>query len=174
MIERSAVLSSCKRYRYRLVRTWDASLPVLVFVMLNPSIADAEQDDPTIRKCIGFAQRLGYGGIVVVNLFAWRATDPKALYRQGFMSDYPTVGPENDRFIELSVTEPNTHVVFAWGGQGQRYIQRTIDVKRRIRGARFNRFSSTNVFCLGYSKNTRQPRHPLMLPYATPLEGYIG
>ena len=77
-----AVVSDDGLYRYILTRTWDRSLPALVFCMLNPSTADATVDDPTIRKCIGFAQRLGYGGIIVVNLFAYRATKPRELYAQ--------------------------------------------------------------------------------------------
>src|SRR5437868_12651695 len=71
----SAVISPCGKFRYRLTRQWGegAALP---FVMLNPSTADAEQDDPTIRKCVGFAKRMGYDGIEVVNLYAYRATKP--------------------------------------------------------------------------------------------------
>jgi hypothetical protein len=68
-------------HRYMLARIWDAgdARALLVWIMLNPSTADAYQDDPTIRRCVGFARRLGYGGIVVVNLYSWRATDPAEL-----------------------------------------------------------------------------------------------
>lgn len=161
----SAVISSCGRYRYRLTRSWDASKNKLVFVMLNPSTADAEQDDPTIRKCIGFAKRLGYGGIEVVNLFAYRATDPKELRRQQ-RADIDIVGPENDRFIaEAADTHGNT-IVFAWGGFAQDFMWRMLDVRKIVR------LRMTPPYCLGYTQALRQPRHPLMLPYATELEAY--
>jgi hypothetical protein len=76
---RGALLSECGQYRYRLWRLWDALAPVMVWVLLNPSTADADTDDPTVRKCVGFARAHRYGGVVLVNLFAWRATDPKQL-----------------------------------------------------------------------------------------------
>lgn len=75
---RSAVFSPCGTYRYELRRTWESSLPILVTIGLNPSTADGYGDDPTIRKEIGFASRWGYGGIVKVNMFAFRSTDPRA------------------------------------------------------------------------------------------------
>src|SRR5262249_62207047 len=74
----AAGFSRCGRYRYWLTRTWDAARPAVCWLMLNPSTADAARDDPTIRRCIGLARRWGHGGIVVVNLFAWRAPDPAA------------------------------------------------------------------------------------------------
>ncbi|MDB5297796.1 MAG: hypothetical protein JWO31_3779 [Phycisphaerales bacterium] len=73
----AAVLSPCERYRYVLHRWWDESKPAVCWLMLNPSTADAATDDPTIRKCCGFARAWGAGGIAVVNLFALRATDPR-------------------------------------------------------------------------------------------------
>jgi hypothetical protein len=167
----SAVISSCGRYRYRLTRTWDASKNKLVFVMLNPSTADAEQDDPTIRKCIGFAKRLGYGGIKVVNLFAYRATDPKALrHHHGAHGDM-VIGPENDRYLmyasenaDGTLPRANDTLVVAWGGHGDHYPRRVRDVLAVVRRI-------CKPMCLGYTKS-RQPRHPLMLPYATELEAY--
>src|SRR5437870_4841901 len=106
----SAVISPCGKFRYRLTRQWGegAALP---FVMLNPSTADAEQDDPTIRKCVGFAKRMGYDGIEVVNLYAYRATKPADLKKAG----YPR-GPENDRHIEAALVESHANsVICAWG-----------------------------------------------------------
>jgi hypothetical protein len=73
---KSAVISPCGLYRYRLTRTWDAVRWSAAFVMLNPSTADAVDDDPTIKRCVGFAKRWGCGGIVVANLFAFRSADP--------------------------------------------------------------------------------------------------
>src|SRR3954470_11499675 len=78
VIEKSAAFSSCMTWRYRLTRYWGPG-SMLPFVMLNPSTADDEVDDPTIRRCMGFARREGLGGIVVANLYALRATYPKSL-----------------------------------------------------------------------------------------------
>jgi len=86
-----AIVSDDGLYRYRLWRRWDAECPTMVWIMLNPSTADAEVDDPTIRRCIGFARREHCGGIEVVNLYALRATNPAA---------HPTPeGPENAKAI---------------------------------------------------------------------------
>ena len=72
VIRRNAELSACGKYRYRLSRIWDDKKPLVLFIMLNPSTADAEQDDPTIRRCIAFAKNWGYGGFMAGNLFAFR------------------------------------------------------------------------------------------------------
>src|SRR5262249_14212908 len=94
-VRRAAVISDCGRYRYSLTRRWgDAAEPRALFVMLNPSTADAEQDDPTIRRCIGFAKAWGMGSLEVVNLYALRATDPAAL-----LSAPDPIGPKNDTMI---------------------------------------------------------------------------
>jgi hypothetical protein len=108
----NALISACGLFRYWLTRTWDPALPVLVFVMLNPSTADARLDDPTIRKCIEFARRMGYGGIVVVNLFAFRATNPKDLKAAGYQ-----VGRDNDQYIKEACQ--GRDVVCAWGSNAR-------------------------------------------------------
>lgn len=74
-----AIFSDCGKYRFSLFRIWDRSKPFVYFMMHNPSTADASEDDPTIRRCIGFAKSWGYGGIYVGNLYSYRATDPKEL-----------------------------------------------------------------------------------------------
>lgn len=107
-MRKSAVISECGKYRYSLKRIWGESLPLLVFVMLNPSTADAEQDDPTIRKCIGFAKLWGYGGIVVVNIYAYRATDPRELWKC-----FDPVGDKNNYHIQIECN--GRDVVCAWG-----------------------------------------------------------
>jgi hypothetical protein len=89
--ERAAVLSECGRYRYVLTRTWDHDLAACAFIGLNPSTADAHEDDPTIRRCIRFARDWGHGGLIMLNLFAWRSTDPRGLLDAIF-----PVGPPAD------------------------------------------------------------------------------
>lgn len=99
---KGAIISECKRYRYRLWRIWDDSKPKVLFVMHNPSTADAEDDDPTIRRCIGFAKSWGYGGIYAGNLIPYRATHPKELLSVPFDILYP--GLDNMKHInEMSV-----------------------------------------------------------------------
>lgn len=110
--EKSAIISDCGAYRYRLERTWDPELPRVAFLMLNPSTADAEADDPTIRRCIGFAKSWGFGGLIVGNLFALRSTDPKALY-----SHPDPIGPENNGHLRTISVDAET-IVCAWGAHG--------------------------------------------------------
>ena len=105
----SATFSPDGLYRYRLTREWSNVHPSLAWIMLNPSTADAIHDDPTIRKCIKFAQRWGYGRIEVVNLFAFRATNPAELRRVA----HP-VGSLNDTTIG-EVLDEALDVVCAWG-----------------------------------------------------------
>ncbi len=108
-IKRSAVISDCRKYRYALSRVWDENKKSVMFIMLNPSTADAEKDDPTIRRCIGFAQEWGYGGLHVVNLFAFRATDPREL-----LSSYSIEGSENQKWIK-EISSLSDLIVCAWG-----------------------------------------------------------
>ena len=105
LTEAGALLSSCGTYRYRLWRYWHTEREPLIFIMLNPSTADAMQDDPTIRKCIGFAKRLGFGGIEVVNLFAYRATDPRDLRANGYQ-----VGPDDFVAIQQRLLAWANHI----------------------------------------------------------------
>lgn len=110
---KTAHMSPCGLFRMSLTRTWDATLPRLVFIMLNPSKADANIDDPTVVRCIGFARALGYGSIEVVNLFAYRATNPIDLKRAG----YP-VGEGNDAAILRAVSRAGG-VICAWGANAR-------------------------------------------------------
>lgn len=117
----SAVLSPCANYRYQLRRVWDESKPLVMFLMLNPSTADGEKDDPTIRRCKSFAQNWGFGGFVVGNLFAFRSTDP----RQILTCDDP-IGPDNKMHLDKLAAKAEL-VVCAWGNSaiveklGKRY-----------------------------------------------------
>lgn len=148
-----ASISECGRYRYMLERSWDTRQPILAWCMLNPSTADHETDDPTIRKCVGFSRRWGYGGIVVVNLCAYRATDPRELKK----CESP-VGPLN---VSHVVSHFASGGVVAWGNsvpkRGLAY--RVISEIRHIA-------TVSLVWSLGLTKHG-QPRHPLMLPYTT-------
>ncbi len=104
-----AALSTCERYRYTLTRHWDPRRPRLGWVMLNPSTADASIDDPTIRRCMGFARRESFGGITVANLFAWRATKPADL-----LEPRDPFGPANVDALE-GLFASHATVVAAWG-----------------------------------------------------------
>jgi len=146
----SAVLSDCGTYRYSLTRDWTASGRRAVFIMLNPSTADATQDDPTIRRCIRFAQRFGCDGLRVVNLYGLRSTDPAALW------EHPDpVGPDNDAYIEHALWSAETTdapVIAAWGANAR---QDRIDQVLGLHGM-------LSCQALGLTK-TGQPRHPLYL-----------
>lgn len=165
-MSRDAAISACGRYRYWLSRSWDAK-PALAFIMLNPSTADAAIDDPTIRRCMGFAQREGYGGICVVNLFAWRSTDKSALLALPYDL---AVGDENDDHIGLMIAKTGL-IVAAWGGYsgklGKLVAQRVTQVKAICGQAQ------KPLFCLGVSKGG-MPRHPLYLPKDTQLSVWSG
>lgn len=154
---RGAVFSG--EYRYLLWRTWDVARPRLLWVMLNPSVADETKDDPTIRRCVGFSRQWGYGGLDVVNLFALRTSDPKIL---PFAAD--PVGPENDRYIAEAARHA-TEIAVAWGEHGG-YMRRDPAVR-----ALLGRHAAHPLQCLGFTKNN-SPRHPLYVPRDTPLVPY--
>lgn len=135
-------------YRYLLWREWDRSAPKVGFVMLNPSQADAVADDPTIRRCVGFARLWGYGAVEIVNLFAYRTPHPKLLSQ---VRD--PVGMENDDYLR-SLSQRVDRIVIAWGNWGS--------LQRRDRAVLQLLTSSTPLYCFGYTKQ-QQPRHPLYL-----------
>lgn len=145
----NAILSDDGLYRYWLERRWGDGAAV-TFVMLNPSTADATQDDPTIRRCIGYAKAWGYNSLVVVNLYALRSTDPKGLWT----ADDP-VGPDNNNWIQLAACGAyisNAPLVAAWGANAK--PNRVADVRSL---SRMDRLSA-----LGLTK-AGQPKHPLYL-----------
>lgn len=161
MIDKGADISECGKYRYRLWRIWDIEKPLACFVMLNPSTADGEEDDPTVRRCMGFAKRLNCGGLVVVNLFAYRATNPKELHA---INHTPTkVGPENDTWIKSECSSCDL-VIVAWGSHGGRYERRYLRVLDLI---------DKPVYCLGRTR-AGDPRHPLYLRADSKLELWAG
>lgn len=155
----TARISPCGRYRYSLSRVWATELPQVCFLMLNPSTATAEVDDPTIRRCVGFAKAWGCGGLVVANLFAWRATDPSAI-RCALIEP---VGAENDAAILEAVS--GRRVIAAWGTHGT-YLKRDRAVAELLVR------SGVTVECLGRTKDGH-PWHPLYIPGATVPERWF-
>jgi hypothetical protein len=161
-VAKAARFSPDGRYRYALLRRWgDDTDPVITFVMLNPSTADAERDDPTIRRCIRFARANGYGCLHVVNLFGLRATDPRALLD----ADDP-VGPDNTIYLARHIAARSVPLVAAWGGHTgdlQRFVRsRVAQVMDRLGG------HTRNWLCLGTTTDG-DPRHPLFVRGTQPF-----
>ena len=150
--ESDAVISECGEYRYRLNRTWNDRLGILPFIMLNPSTADAETDDPTIRRCVSFAQREGYGSIVVVNLYGLRATSPAVLWQHP-----DPIGPGNDAYLK-KISRVYGEAVCAWGNHAP--PRRVAHVASLLAGVKLR--------CFGLTRS-HQPRHPLYLRTGQPL-----
>jgi hypothetical protein len=109
----SAAISPCGIYRYELTRSWDATRPLIAFVMLNPSTADAVEDDPTIRRCIGFADGWGFGEVRVYNLFALRTPDPEHLWKHE-----DPFGPDFEKYA--AKPRECEKIVVAWGSFGDK------------------------------------------------------
>lgn len=144
---KQAEISPCGQYRYTLSRQWNPAAPAVMFIMLNPSTADARQDDPTIAKCIRLAQTWGYGRLLAGNLFAWRSPRPQ---------DLPTapdpIGPQNDAALTRLAQQAHK-IIAAWGNHGSlqnrdRQIRRMFP--RRRHALRLNA--------------TGQPAHPYTYP----------
>ena len=134
-------------YRYTLTRVWDPALPTITFVLLNPSTADATQLDPTLRRCVGFAKCEGYGGMVILNLYAFRTRDPKVM-----MAANDPVGPNDDRVL----AEATGTVVAGWGTNADpARVARALALLPRLHA-------------LGITKDGH-PRHPLYVPATAPL-----
>lgn len=152
-VSRSAELSADHVYRYELRRVWDSSKPIVAFCGLNPSTADAELDDATIRKEVGFAARWGYGGLIKVNAYAFRATEPKAL-RKASQRGLDPVGEGNDSFIAWAALEASLFVA-AWGN----HIETSREVT--LLGKLLAQF--LKVYALSVTGEDR-PGHPLYLP----------
>ena len=186
-----ANISSCKRYRYGLWREWrlgadggeaqwdmwtdEFGKPVVdgegkqlgdplscVFIMLNPSTADGTEDDPTIRRCVGFAKSLGYDRLEVVNLFAFRATDPRALLALNHEDD--PVGIGNEKAVERALDHADL-IICAWGAHGGHLGQDQTMLGWIDR----HNYRDAPVAALGLTKEGH-PRHPLYLPgHSTPI-----
>ena len=145
-MEKKAIISKDKIYRYKLSRTWDPTKPTILFIGLNPSIADENVDDPTITRCINFAKDWGYGTLLMANLFAFRSTYPKDIY----LIDDP-IGKDNDHYLLECVTQSDL-IVACWGNNGT-YMNREKVITELV----------PNLYCLQKNKNGT-PHHPLRLP----------
>ena len=155
-----AVIDPTGRYRYFLSREWASDHGRACFIMLNPSTADADNDDPTIRSCLRIARHLGVGSLYVVNLFAFRATDQKKL----ILARDP-IGVENDGQI-LMAAQGCDYVVAAWGRERLRIKPRAEAVKKMVAKA------GVTLWCLGLNKDG-SPRHPLYVPGETALQPFL-
>lgn len=157
-MQSSAFFSDCGRYRYLLRRCW-AKGEQCAFVGLNPSTADNVNNDPTVRKCMRFAQSWGFSGMVLVNLYARRCRYPQAL----ITSEDP-VGAENDTWL-TSIVNDAPLVIAMWGNHGARAyptgLRRDIEVMK----------CRDDWYCLGQTK-LGAPKHPLYLPNATSLQTF--
>ena len=157
-----AVISDCGKYRYKLTRKLSDSHKSCLFIMLNPSTADANEDDPTIRRCMGYAIGWGYGELIVVNLFAYRATKPTELYSR--LVEDP-IGPENHHYVTSAVDQvtrqyledpiPNGPTICAWGTHGS-FMNQDQTVLGWIESA------GVTPMCLQKTK-AGHPSHPLYL-----------
>lgn len=145
-----ATFSPCRTYRYDLTRTWDRGRPPMVVIGLNPSTADETADDPTIRRCVGFARSWACGGLVMLNLFAVRATDPRVM-----LAHAAPVGPENDAAIRRHTGREGVLVLCAWGAHGTHQGRGAEVLADLLRARRW-------PYALGTTAGG-QPRHPLYL-----------
>ena len=143
LVNKNATFSDCRKYRYALSRTWNGKKKTILFIGLNPSTANEKIDDPTIRRCINYAQNWGYASLLMVNLFAYRATLPSEL-----KNVKNPIGNDNDlQIIELS--KKADIAVAAWGNEGT-LLNRDKEVKKIL----------PNLMCLKINKSG-QPAHPL-------------
>lgn len=155
----SAVISDCGRYRYELRRGWQDLLSydpkwTVLWLMLNPSTADAEKDDPTIRKCIAFSKSWGYSGLVVANAYACRSPYPGTLKRV-----LDPIGPDNDATLVRLISQSGITVV-GWG--------KGCDPRRAKEVAGLAAKAGPQLLCLGVNSDG-SPKHPLYLKGDTKL-----
>ncbi len=155
MIDKGAIFSECNQYRYALWRIWKREADHLMIIGLNPSTADAQNDDPTIRRCIQFARDLGFGGVFITNLFAYRATFPSDLFKA-----HEPAGPLNTFFLS-EFKNLVTTVLIAWGNHGT-FLEQNKKVLKLIE----------NPYCLNINKSG-EPAHPLYLKKSETLKSYF-
>lgn len=152
-----AIFSECGHYRYVLWRMWNSDLPIITFICLNPSTADSYHNDPTIRRCISFCRKWGYGGFFMCNLFALRSTDPTELKRS--IQPIEALNDSNDLFIKNCVgTSDKT--IFAWGNYGSLY-SRSKEITSMF----------PDAYCFNKTQSG-QPKHPLYISGNQPLQKF--
>jgi hypothetical protein len=146
-----AEFSPCRKFRYHLHRVWDRERDTQLFILLNPSTADEFKLDPTLRRCEGYARKWAAGGFEVLNIFAYRATDPRDLIAAGF----PIGDRNDDYFIDRAHAHRGRVVICGWGSNAEG-LQRPHDVMRILHraGARPHALGITRGF---------MPKHPLYL-----------
>jgi hypothetical protein len=149
-VKLSAQFSDDLKYRYTLERHWSPLVPPLIWILLNPSTADAFKDDPTIRRCIEFSINSGFGGCLILNLFAWRSTNPG-----GLLKVEDPVGPENDGYIKHWVAK-KLSIVCGWGCMHKKLLWRPLQVLEFLERSDLYYLRPTNVH--------HEPNHPLYLP----------
>lgn len=149
-------------YRYLLWRTWDMTHPRVLWILLNPSHADGKNDDQTLRRCRRFTQQRNCGGLEIVNLFAYRASDPESL-----LHTCNPVGDENDDHVKEAI-ERATDIVVAWGAWGAKdmYRQRA----KAVRGL-LSQYPEKQLLCLGKTLEGC-PRHPCRMATDTPWQTF--
>jgi hypothetical protein len=176
--EKDAVFSPDRLYRYTLTRRWDDTKPIVNWLMLNPSTADENVEDPTIRKCMKFATLWEYGGVVITNLFAYRATDPDQMKAYA-----EPVGKDNDHHIS-EVAKASDMIVCAWGNDGahQTLVEEFNYARAPYRGmcprSKYVIDMLLNtvgipLYCMAVNK-TGEPQHPLYLPFKQKPSVYYG
>lgn len=153
-MQSNARLSQNRKHRFFLSRTWDSKLPMLIFIGLNPSIADATKDDPTIRRMIGFAKLWNYGGIIVLNVYSQIQTNPCDLVEGPYeLIEFHSLNEnENENMRVLETFKNYPHVIFAWGAFKFKNIAVVLYVQQMFRNAK----------CLGKNVDG-SPKHPLYL-----------
>lgn len=157
-----AIVSDCSKYRYCLWRKWNPNLPMMVWVMLNPSTADANLDDPTIRRCTGFAKGYDCGGIQVYNIFAFRSSDPDLLKNEN-----DPFGPKNHLYLNNIRDDGRKKIIVCgWGSKGW-----------SIKPLQYAYFKAKEILegldlkCFGVTQHGH-PKHPLYLPANSRLTDY--
>lgn len=168
VVAKGARFSPCGQYRYSLWRIWDAALPKLGGLLLNPSTATAEEDDPTVYRMGQRARTEGFGGLYICNLFAWRSTDPDKIYR---VPD--PIGPENDQWIKHDMLLC-TQVICGWGQHGV-HMGRDLAVMSIFQQPFMPVAFYGKPYLAALKVNDDgTPSHPLYLPYTLKPTSYAG